>query len=467
MSPALPPPFGNSTSFMDRNGLEGITFASLIISVPAAVVVIGMAIVMWYCCCKHCPIRTITTKGKCSCTSCTGAAGYLVAAAVMIIVVIPVIIFVVPLLGAVLIAIAVIVVLGSLFGVLVGGFGLCIGGMFRLIPCCIDEILYRRKAFCRPKQQQVVTELELRDPTEDVSEPNAPVKRWDKITSAAHKVWDKISELWDKISAVIITLFFSSVTERLDAGKDTRVELIIAKRKEPKRGIRKHAVRLYFVTVAVLALLWLLLLFVDTLWYQKVTSCNDININNDNHVCYLIDDHGKPENKMPVTCSGRNDPRDVLCYLYTFSPFMAVGIAGSVTRSIVFITDIAFNVALKLAEKEYGCAILVVVQTLAVCISAVFSIVIPVRHVAMGNSLVGWFFQGQTGIRVFVFVLTAISIAVLPMVPWWAFQGKRFIDTTKEDPESQETYLSLDEIGSNTEKRQITWCLEVYTRKDK
>lgn len=459
MNSALPPPFGTSLRFTSRNTLEGITLVSLLIGVPAATVAVVVAIVLLYCFCKKWRMRNVLEKKR-PCTSCSEAAAFICAALLMIIAVLLVAMFVVPLFGAVIFSSVVIILLGALLGTVLGVIGILIGGTLRLIPFTIDKIILKcRKARCTLEANEAATPPEQNEGCcQKMRHWVSSTCSWEKIHAAVD-----ISTLWDKTSAAISSLFFSSVTERWDTGKNSGVELVIAKRKEPEAGIRKHAVRLYFVTAAVLALLWFLVLLVDNFWYQKVATCNDVNIDNDNFVCYLIDDKGR--HMDPVNCTDTPRPQHVLCYIFTFSPFMALGIAGSVTRSIVFAADIAINVALKLAEKECGCAILVFVQIVAVCFSAVFSIAIPVRHVAQGKDLVGWFFQGPTAPRVFVYILTAISIAVLPMVPWWAFKGKRFIDTSREDPESQGTYLSLDKTKTNTEKRRITWFLEVYTHK--
>lgn len=252
----------------------------------------------------------------------------------------------------------------------------------------------------------------------------------------------------NKISTAIITSLFSSVNKRLVAGNSC---LLFAGRKEPNKKMWVH---LYFLNAVALASLWFLAVFVDYLWYRKVASCNDVNTADDNYICYEIDEKGVPLPYERKSCNTIAEDQDVLCYIYTFSPFMALGIASSVTRTIVFIVDKAFSVALSLAESEYGCVLLVTAQFLAGCFGLVFLIAIPVLHTAQGKNIsaLKWFFQGRSGIRIFIFILTAVSVATLPMVPWCTFKGKRFTDTSQEDIKSQTTYCSRNETeGENYE----------------
>lgn len=457
MNPSLPPPFGDSVSIMDRNILEGITFAIFIAGVPTIGVAVGVAVLLIYWFGKKLYTNryrgTVRDNKDAAITTCTEAVGISCASILVIITALAgglVLLALLILLGLpVAIAILVIAIGGILLGIVIGGIGIVVGVLVSCPIWIFDVILY----YCCDRGK----DPNFYDCCEICKTCTLPkyCKHHPNQKYCECKWYTDICKLFtcdniDKYSAALITPLFTSVTKNSNTGRSC---LLFAERKDPEDKLSKIAVRMYFLIAILLALLWFVALLADNLWYQKVTTCNDVNPKINNYICYEIDSFGNAitsDTGTSVDCEVEQT-RDVLCYIYTFSPFMALTIASSITRTIVFAVDAVFTVSLSLAESKYGCALLTTVQVLAVCIgSTVFLIVIPVLYTHLGRNISAfkWFFQGRSGVRTFIFILTVSSIALLPLVPWCAFQEKQSNDTSQENPESRGAYGSTDEAAT-------------------
>ena len=424
---ALPPPFGSSETFLDRQTLEGVTLVILVFGVAGVVLGSGASFVLCYCICKKI-CRKANNNNKLPSCDCH--------------VVLNPIFFV----GFAMTAITWFIIIIVIAGIGIVGIISFISAMILcMIPCVIAGLLYLCYMKCKPGEENRPDSSGGENQSEPPGEQNPPDSSGEENPSEPSgvggvynrcktKLKTKLSEV-AKYTPALIKPLFSSVTMRFDSEKEV---LLFAERKEPDDTTGKVWVHMYFLTTAVLALFWFLAVFIDNLWYRKVTTCNDVNVLSHNYICYRIDISGEVED--PVNCitnDGRtvDNPGEVLCYILLYSPGMALGIAVGVARFILFMTDLTFSTALWLGNHEWGRALLVSAQLLASVVSLAFVSVIPSVQVGAGKdiSFLKWFLRGHIVGRVLVFALTTITIAVVPLVPWWAFKDKpKFKDICKK-----------------------------------
>ena len=170
--------------------------------------------------------------------------------------------------------------------------------------------------------------------------------------------------------------------------------------------------------------------FWDSFLYSKLTRCADINTQDETITCFYIN------NNTQASCldiSARGQSADVICYALTARVFMAVGIAAGVGRVVIFATQIAFNIFLRIAQKcssddgmtackttGLSCIHILVVSPL---------IILPVLYLVLaavlGRTSGANYVYANQPLRWLQFFLFLITMCSAMSVPWCAFVGRK------------------------------------------
>ena len=213
---------------------------------------------------------------------------------------------------------------------------------------------------------------------------------------------------------------------------------------QPQSNLGKIVmVYVYFSLLCGLAALCFLAVFSDSLFYRKVSTCNDVSVRDTDLACFkisttnvppevqrIIDEEGEglvPCRKVQnyITQSNVTFDLEVLCYLSQLSPITALGVAYGATKSVIFAVVVLFDIGLALATKG-KCAkrFLVVAQVLIVTVVILTILIVPASlHQASGprNSAFDYL-RGERFFSFAVIVLGGITtIITVGLHPWWAF----------------------------------------------
>ena len=178
----------------------------------------------------------------------------------------------------------------------------------------------------------------------------------------------------------------------------------------------------YFVVILFWALVWTWVIFWDNFFYLKLTSCADVNPDDDSITCFFINNYSQaicPELK-------EQDP-DVLCFAYNRGKvFTAGGIAVSVGTFVVAASQIWFIAILRCFRKiekhsSRSCALCSIfwlqwIGTIAVISSILAAWTVVSNLVLPTNS--GWnFFYAHEPLRWTQFTLLFFTLLSALAVP--------------------------------------------------
>ena len=227
----------------------------------------------------------------------------------------------------------------------------------------------------------------------------------------------------------------SFVFPRLMEKKKNRTEeelLLIAGRQVPKidysagkctsSNVAVISTYIYLSVMGFLIGLWFIVILVEYIIYRKTTSCNDINVDDDNYVCFDLD------NKWEiVNCRLSPDERsnNVFCYLYTISP-SAFGIAFSVASLVSTIVSVSFYAAVYFSDEPCSRYGIIFIQIITIVGSATCVIILgPIYGKGIWGSFFFFFFDGLSPMRIFIFVLGLLSVLIGSCLPWCALQDEK------------------------------------------
>ena len=196
----------------------------------------------------------------------------------------------------------------------------------------------------------------------------------------------------------------------------------------------------YFVLMVFLAGLWFIAIMTDNAIYRKTSTCNDINVLNNEFSCFNLDNHSA---RIDCRTEEAMDPdTPVFCYLFDPSP-SAVAIGFSTFTFITFAITISFKVFTKIMEYErfccyqWRCVLLIVQIVMAILFFLLILVLTPTFHYADVYSV--YFFLGDAAIRWVMFILTLISVPVGVLMPWCGFTSKELYRSTVKIVEQPST----------------------------
>ena len=220
-------------------------------------------------------------------------------------------------------------------------------------------------------------------------------------------------------------------------------------------------VYVYFILLCGLIILWAVSIFSDSVLYRKMSSCNDISVEDEDLSCFLLSDRDVPEGiqeiidqqegeKVPcaevqryIENNSLTFDLEVICYQYQLNPVAALGISYGAIKTVSFIIVSLLSAMFAFVNKLFKrhprnvapdgskpkkisvplivtCHVFFFILALA-CI-AIFAIIIAVIHEITGLKNSGYdLLRGEKFHSYSVVVLVPVTLIFISFVPWWAF----------------------------------------------
>ena len=240
---------------------------------------------------------------------------------------------------------------------------------------------------------------------------------------------------WQSVQEVI-TLYETFDSKTSTTKTHCRQEFLFGGYRNPKRICCLHT---YFLTMLVIVLNWFLLMFFDTAFYRKTTSCNDINVKRDAYMCF---DVSKPLSDGPIDCTAneQNDDLHVLCYLKSFNIATALSLAFSFAQLVILLIYISFSYTLWCVKNcNARCALfshVVILVAYIVFGCLVYGLLIGLNAKDLKYSE-GWnIFYGDKILHIIMFVCCGVTIFFLTLLSpycWLIRDNKEHYPTFKEE----------------------------------
>lgn len=263
------------------------------------------------------------------------------------------------------------------------------------------------------------------------SEPNARVTKFFKACSTFIKVCDETCYKYrTKFHRVLHVPFSGLITTntKVQCVEDSNIissaeETYLFGGKELK-GCYCYTY-VYFTAIALLAIIWFILICVESGIYRKTTTCNDINVQDKSYSCFAIanktNDTYRRIGMMPINCTiGKSPNISVFCYLYNLRP-AAIGSAVGIAKLITFVTSVYFRIVIFCVSKN-KCITSFLQISLGILFIMSFVIILPDRHFRHDAEL--YFFHGNDPLRWTSYFLVIITGLVLIPIPWCGFTKK-------------------------------------------
>ena len=156
----------------------------------------------------------------------------------------------------------------------------------------------------------------------------------------------------------------------------TRREYLFGGYGVPRRPWKLHA---YYLAMLLIVANWFFVMFFDTAFYRKSTTCNDLNVRRDAFLCFDI---SKSVTAGPTNCT---DPaiRDdldiyVLCYLQFFNFPIALSLSFSFAQLVIILIHISFSITLWCVKNYTPVAAIVLHAALCVVYVLFFLVYGPI-----------------------------------------------------------------------------------------
>jgi hypothetical protein len=195
-------------------------------------------------------------------------------------------------------------------------------------------------------------------------------------------------------------------------GTSTRREFLLGGYGVPKRPFMVHA---YFLTMVLLVANWFLVMFFDTAFYRKTTTCNDLNTRRDAYLCF---DVSKSILAGPTNCTDPviKDDLDiyVLCYLQYFNFPVALSLAFSFAQLVILLIHISFTLTLWCVKNVTPYAALVIHLIMLVSYIIFWVVYLPILYTNVNNlEYKGNLFYGHRILRFFMAFLGLLTLLFL------------------------------------------------------
>ena len=231
--------------------------------------------------------------------------------------------------------------------------------------------------------------------------------------------------------------------------------------KSTKRTLVRIWVHVYFILLCGLIILWAVSIFSDSVLYRKISSCNDISVEDEDLSCFMLSDRDVPEGiqeiidqqegeKVPcaevqryIQNNSLTFDLEVICYQYQLNPVAALGISYGAIKTVSFIIVSLLSAMFAFVNKLFKrhprnvapdgpkpkeISVLLIVTShvfsfiLALACTAIFAIIIAVIHEITGLKNSGYdFLRGEKFYSFSIVALVPVTLAFISFVPWWAF----------------------------------------------
>ena len=232
------------------------------------------------------------------------------------------------------------------------------------------------------------------------------------------------------------------------------------KARSTKRTLVRIWVHVYFILLCGIIILWAVSIFSDSVLYRKMSSCNDISVEDEDLSCFLLSDRDVPEGVQEVIdqeegekvpCAGVQQyiadnnltfDLEVICYQYQLNPVAALGISYGAIKTVSFVIVSILSALFAFVNKlfrrkprnvsdlpgqDIGIPLIVTSHVFFFILSlagiAVFAIILAIIHEITGLKNSGYdFLRGEKFYSYSVVALVPLTLVFLSFVPWWAFR---------------------------------------------
>ena len=242
------------------------------------------------------------------------------------------------------------------------------------------------------------------------ADPNSSC--WTKLRNILCKLLED-APVW--LLSLYRIVFTQSVEEVAPSGPGTcrtRRELVLGGYGVPKRPYMLHV---YFLTMVLVVANWFFVMFFDTAFYRKSTTCNDLNTRRDAYLCF---DVSKSILAGPTNCTDPaiKDDLDiyVLCYLQYFNFPTALSLAFGLAQVIILLIHISFTLTLWCVKNFTPYAALVIHLIILISYIIFWVVYLPILYTNVNEvEYRGNLFYGHRILRYFMGFLGLLTLFFL------------------------------------------------------
>ena len=206
----------------------------------------------------------------------------------------------------------------------------------------------------------------------------------------------------------ILGIVFSNITQIIADG-NSKPSLIISNR-ESLTGCNGCFTYTYYTYMMFISLMWFIAAAIEFSVFQKITTCNDINLKVKSFRCFDVDNQFET-----VDCQAPDvDEKKVICYLYNPS-IGGLGVAYSTAKFVGITANLGYRMIFNITKKcgSYCCVAFRFIGTgLAVIL------LITYLHIAR-NITAEYFTFGLVPMRVAFLVLLCLTVGGILLIPPW------------------------------------------------
>ena len=199
-------------------------------------------------------------------------------------------------------------------------------------------------------------------------------------------------------------------------GMTTRREYLFGGYRIPKNPHLLHA---YYLAMLVTVANWFFVMFFDTAFYRKTTTCNDLNVRRDAYLCF---DVSQSILAGPVNCTDPTIRDDldiyVLCYLKFFNIPVALSLAFSFAQLMILLIHISFALTLWCVKnfKPYASfALHAILFVLYVTLFFCYGVVVGVNANDVQYEGPNLFYGGRI-LRILMVILGGVTLFLLTLL---------------------------------------------------
>ena len=199
-------------------------------------------------------------------------------------------------------------------------------------------------------------------------------------------------------------------------GNTTRREYLFGGYRIPKNPHLLHA---YYLAMLVTVANWFFVMFFDTAFYRKTTTCNDLNVRRDAYLCF---DVSQSILAGPVNCTDPTIRDDldiyVLCYLKFFNIPVALSLSFSFAQLMILLIHISFALTLWCVKnfKPYAAfALHAILFVLYVTLFFFYGVVVGVNANDVQYEGPNLFYGGRI-LRIFMVILGGVTLFLLTLL---------------------------------------------------
>ena len=264
----------------------------------------------------------------------------------------------------------------------------------------------------------------------NLSELNRQSTLCSSCSCSCRGICNKIGHVFPFLLYSLYRLVFRHSVEEVTLpgpGNTTRREYLFGGYRIPKNPHLLHA---YYLAMLVTVANWFFVMFFDTAFYRKTTTCNDLNVRRDAYLCF---DVSQSILAGPVNCIDPTIRDDldiyVLCYLQFFNFPVALSLSFSFAQLMILLIHISFALTLWCVKnfKPYAAlalhAILLALYIIGFTIYGPFVCknIDDVQYKGLN------IFYGDRILRIFMVILGGVTLFLLTLLsPYWWLIDKHY-----------------------------------------